>query len=404
MTEHQPELLAPAGDMERLRMALAYGADAVYLSGPDYGMRASAASFDAASLRQAAVLCGQAGAALYVTVNTMPRNTDLAGLPGWLEAVQDAGADALILADLGALQLAERYAPQLQRHISTQANVVNYQSATAWHELGASRVVLARELSLEEVAEIRAKTPKSLEIECFVHGAMCVSYAGRCLLSNYMTGRDALRGACAQPCRYRYTLMEEKRPGEFFPIGEDENGSFILNSRDMCMIEHIPALMEAGVDSLKLEGRAKSAYYTAVVTGAYRQAVDAARQGLTLDPIWREEVDKVSHRPYSTGFWFGQPGQFTDDARYIRDWQVCALVEDCTSGGLATLSLRNKFSQGDILELVGPGIRPISFPAGVMEDMEGLPLVQPRIPQMRFRMALPLAVPRLSILRRKTNS
>ena len=260
-------------------------------------------------------------------------------------------------------------------------------------------MILARELSLDEVREIRAKAPRDLEIEAFAHGAMCVSYSGRCLLSNYMTGRDANRGACAQPCRYKYALVEEKRPGEYFPIGEDEGGAYIMNSRDMCMIDHVPELMEAGINSLKIEGRAKSAYYAAAVTAAYRHAIDAAAAGRPLEPVWRAEVEKVSHRPYSTGFWFGQPGQYTGDARYIRDWQVVAVVVSCAADGSAVLSLRNKFSVGEELELVGPDVAAIPFAAGPMEDESGCPIVQPRTPQMVFRMKLPRQVPPLSILR-----
>ena len=395
------ELLAPAGDMERLRMALAYGADAVYLAGTTFGMRAFAGNFDHDQLREAVKLAHAKGVRVHVTCNTMPRNDEIAVLPQWLEFLQDAGVDAIIAADVGVLTLAKRHAPKVQVHISTQASIVNYQSANAWHDLGASRVILARELSLDEIATIRAKTPKSLEIEAFVHGAMCVSYSGRCLLSNYMTNssRDSNRGACAQPCRYQYTLMEEKRPGEHFPVFEDEQGTYILNSRDMCMIDHIPELMAAGLNSLKIEGRAKSSYYAAIVTGAYRHAIDAAKSGTALDPAWREEVEKVSHRPYSTGFYFGHPGQYYEDGRYIRDWQVCAVVESCTPDGLATLSLRNKFTAGDEVEIVGPDTPAISFRAPVMRDMDGFELEQPRKPEMRFQMQLPKAVPPLSLLR-----
>ena len=393
------ELLAPAGDMERLRMALAYGADAVYLAGPDFGMRSFAGNFTPEELRRAVALCHSHGAAVHVTCNTMPRNDEVGRLPEWLAYLQELGVDAAIVADVGVLSLLKRHAPRVKAHISTQASISNYQAARAWYDLGASRVILARELSLEEVAEIRAKAPRELELEGFVHGAMCVSYSGRCLLSNYMTGRDANRGACAQPCRYKYALVEEQRPGEYFPIGEDEGGAYILNSRDMCMIDHIPELLEAGLDSIKIEGRAKSAYYAAVVTGAYRHGVDAALAGRPLEAVWRDEVEKVSHRPYSTGFWFGQPGQYTADSRYVREWQILAVVESCGPDGTALLSLRNKFSVGDELELVGPDVAATPFTAGEMTDADGLPLTQPRTPQMRFRMRLPRPVPPLSILR-----
>ena len=261
------------------------------------------------------------------------------------------------------------------------------------------RVVLAREVSLQEIREMRAKIPAELEIETFCHGAMCMSYSGRCLLSNYMTGRDSNRGACAQPCRYQYALMEEKRPGEYFPVFEDEKGTYIMNSRDMCMIDHLDDLMDAGVDCLKIEGRAKSAYYAAIVTGAYRHVLDDAAAGRPIDPVWRDEVEHVSHRHYSTGFFYGQPGQFYEDARYIRDWQICAVVTDCTPEGLATLSLRNKFGAGDAVEVVGPDTKPFSMTAPMMTDAEGLPLAEPKTPQMVFTMQLPRPVPPMSFIR-----
>lgn len=399
MAEKTIELLSPAGDMERLRMSLAYGADAVYLAGPDFGMRSFAGNFTPEELRQAVELCHSRGVAVHVTCNTMPRNDEAARLPEWLEFLQAAGVDAAILADVGVLSLLKKHAPGVKAHISTQASVSNYQAAAAWYELGASRVILARELSLDEIREIRAKAPPALELEAFVHGAMCVSYSGRCLLSNYMTGRDANRGACAQPCRYQYALMEEKRPGEYFPVFEDEKGTYIMNSRDMCMIDHLDDLMDAGVDCLKIEGRAKSAYYAAIVTGAYRHAIDDVAQGRPVDPVWRDEVEHVSHRHYSTGFFYGPPGQYYESSRYIRDWQICAVVTDCTPEGLATLSLRNKFRTGDTVEVVGPDTRPFSLTVPEMADADGLPLFEPKTPQMTFTMPLPRPVPPMSFIR-----
>ena len=400
MAEHI-ELLAPAGDMERLRMSLAYGADAVYLAGTDFGMRSFAGNFTPEELKQAVALCHSRGVAVHVTCNTMPRNGEIARMPEWLEYLQELGVDAAILADVGVLSLLKKHASRVKAHISTQASVSNYQAAAAWHELGASRVILARELSLDEIREIRAKTPRELEIEAFVHGAMCVSYSGRCLLSNYMTGRDANRGACAQPCRYQYALVEEKRPGEYFPIGEDAGGAYIMNSKDMCMIDHIPELIDAGLDSLKIEGRAKSAYYAAVVTGAYRHAIDAALDGRPLDPVWRDEVEKVSHRPYSTGFYFGEPGQHTSHSRYVRDWQIMAVVTSCAPDGTALCELRNKLSAGDELELVGPGLKPVPVTVEGLTDGDGLPIPEARKPQMPFYFRLPIQAPPLSLLRRK---
>ena len=384
-------------------MSVLYGADAVYLAGTDFGMRSFAGNFTPEEMPKAVEFAHSHGVKVHVTVNTMPRNEEIVQLPAYLEQLQDAGVDALIVADMGAFMLAGKYAPKCERHISTQQSIANYECATAWYELGAKRVVLARELSLPEIAEVRAKTPKELEIETFGHGAMCVSYSGRCLLSNYMTGRDSNRGACAQPCRYQYALMEEKRPGEYFPVYEDEKGTYILNSRDMCTIDHLKDLMDVGIDCIKIEGRAKSAYYAAIVTGAYRHAIDDIVAGRPVDPVWRDEVDHVSHRIYSTGFYYGFPGQYTENSRYIRQWQVCAIVEDCDETGLATCSLRNKFHAGDELELVGPDTRPFAFNAPVMETMEGEILEEPRTPQMQFKMQLPTQVPAHSILRRSVD-
>ena len=395
----KPELLAPAGDMERLKMAVLYGADAVYLAGTSFGMRSFAGNFSPEELPEAVRYAHAHGVKVHVTVNTMPRGNELPALPAHLELLNDCGVDALIIADLGVFRMAEKYAPRCERHVSTQVSIANAACASAWYDLGAKRVVLARELSLEEIRVIRQNTPPGLEIETFAHGAMCVSYSGRCLLSNYMTGRDSNRGACAQPCRYQYALMEEKRPGEYFPVFEDEKGTYIMNSRDMCMIDHIAELMDAGVDCLKIEGRAKSAYYAAIVTGAYRHAIDAVVAGQPLDPVWRDEVEHVSHRHYSTGFFFGLPGQYYQNSRYIRQWQVCAIVTECDAEGNATLSLRNKFAAGEPVELVGPDFKPISFPAPMMQDIDGNELTQPRNPQMLFRMRLPKQAPAFSILR-----
>ena len=394
------ELLSPAGDMEQLNMSILYGADAVYLAGTSFGMRSFAGNFSPEALPKAVKFAHDHGVHVHVTVNTMPRNDEVAQLPAYLEQLDDAGVDALILADLGAFTLAGKYAPHCQRHVSTQQSIANYACAQAWFDLGAKRVVLARELSLEEIRGIRQKVSQDLEIETFGHGAMCVSYSGRCLLSNYMTGRDSNRGACAQPCRYQYALMEEKRPGEYFPVFEDEKGTYIMNSRDMCMIDHLDDLMDAGVDCIKLEGRAKSAYYAAIVTGAYRHCIDAAANGQPLDPVWRNEVDHISHRIYSTGFYYGQPGQYTKTSRYIRQWQIVAMVESCDERGLAKCSLRNKFRKGDILECVGPDTRPFEVIPEEMETPEGAPLEEPKTPQMEFYLRLPKQVPAYSILRR----
>lgn len=389
--------------MERLKMAVLYGADAVYLAGTDFGMRSFAGNFSPEELPKAVEFAHSHGVKVHVTVNTMPRNDEICRLPAHLEMLQSAGVDALIVADMGAFSLAGKYAPKCDRHISTQQSIANYECATAWYDLGATRVVLARELCLDEIAEIRAKTPKELEIETFGHGAMCVSYSGRCLLSNYMTGRDSNRGACAQPCRYQYALMEEKRPGEYFPVFEDDKGTYILNSRDMCTIDHIGALTDAGIDCIKIEGRAKSAYYAAIVTGAYRHVIDDLAEGRPVDPVWRDEVEKISHRVYSTGFYFGHPGQYTEHSRYIREYQVAAIVQSCDENGLALCSLRNKFMTGEELEIVGPDLRPFPVTVPQMQDLDGQALTEPRKPEMLFYMQLPCPVPPYSILRKKVD-
>ena len=399
MERKKPEILSPAGDWEKLQMAVLYGADAVYLGGTAFGMRSFAGNFTDDELPRAVRFAHDHGVKAHVTVNTMPRCGEVDQLPAHLEKLDAAGVDALILADLGAFTMAEKYAPHCQRHISTQQSIANYASAQAWYDLGAQRVVLARELSLDEIREIRRRVSPELEIETFCHGAMCVSYSGRCLLSNYMTGRDSNRGECAQPCRYQYALMEEKRPGEYFPVFEDEKGTYIMNSRDMCMIDHLDDLMDAGIDCLKIEGRAKSAYYAAIVTGAYRHVLDDVAAGRSVDPVWRDEVEHVSHRHYATGFYYGYPGQYYENSRYIRDWQICAVVTDCDSEGNATLSLRNKFAAGDEIEIVGPDTKPFVMTAPMMVDAEGNELAEPKTPQMTFTMKLPQTVPPMSFVR-----
>ena len=393
------ELLAPAGDMERLTMALHYGADAVYLAGTQFGMRASAGNFNEEQLREAVRLAHSMGRRVYVTCNTLPREDELASLPGYLEFLQDAEADALIIADIGVLELAKRYAPNVAKHISTQFGVINSAAANALYALGADTVVLARETPLEDIKKIRRNTPPELRLEAFVHGAMCVSFSGRCLLSNYLTGRDANRGQCAQPCRWKYHLVEEKRPGEYFEISED-GGTHIMNSRDMCMIEHIPELIDAGIDSFKIEGRMKSSYYAAVVTNAYRHAIDAAAAGAPLDPLWVEEVNKVSHRPYTTGFYFGEPGQYYHDATYFTDADVAAVVEACDADGNAVLYQRNKFHRGDELELLTTDAAPVKFTVEHMYNSEGEEIDDTRHAMMEIHMRLPRYAERYSIVRK----
>lgn len=397
---NKPEILAPAGDREKLIMAVTYGADAVYLAGSAFGMRAAAGNFGSEELREAVSYCHARGVRVYVAVNTIPNDTEMAALPAYLETLDDAGADAAIVADLGVMNACRRYAPHLAIHMSTQAGVVSSDTARAFHELGAARVVLAREMTLEQIAALRRNTPASLELEAFCHGAMCVSFSGRCTLSNYLTGRDANRGECAQPCRWKYRLVEEKRPGEYFEISED-GGTYILNSRDMCMIEHIPELLAAGATSLKIEGRTKSSYYAAAVTNAYRHAMDAALQSKPLDPVWVREVYNVSHRPYSTGFYFGEPGQYTEDACYFSESDVVAVVVSCADDGKAVLSQRNRFFPGDELELLMPGQAPRAFSIGALTDAEDTPVPAASHPKMELHTVLPICAPPMSFLRKK---
>lgn len=360
------ELLSPAGDMERLELAVKFGADAVYVGGTQFGMRSNPSNFDPAQLQAACKLVHAAGKKLYLTCNTLPRSYELDALPDFLRSARAAGVDAFIIADMGVLAIAKQAAPEVEVHISTQAGIVNYAAANAFYQMGAKRIVTARELSLDEIKMIRDHTPPELEIEAFVHGAMCMSFSGRCILSDYMVGRDANRGDCAQPCRWKYHLMEETRPGQYFPINQEENGTYIFNSKDLCMIEHIPELVAAGVDSFKIEGRAKSAYYTAVVTHAYRQAMDAYFAHPSPDfrvPDWvLAEMEKMSHRVYTNGFNFGplQNGQELNTGGYVRNWDVCALYRD-QQGNRLIVDQRNRFFEGDVLEVLEPGQKPYTL-------------------------------------------
>lgn len=352
------EILSPAGDWERLQAAVTYGADAVYLAGKEFGMRASPLNFSDDELKLAIEYAHKNGVKVYLTCNTLPRNNEIEKLPAFIEKAKDFGIDAFIVADIGVLKLVQKYASCVDIHISTQLGVVNYETANALYEMGAKRVVLARELSLDEILEIRQRTNKNLEIEAFVHGAMCVSFSGRCLLSSYLTGRDANRGDCAQPCRWKYNLVEENRPNQYFPIEQDHTGSYILNSRDLCMIDHIDKLAAAGITSFKIEGRAKSAYYVAATTNAYKMALlDYYKMGKnwTLNPRIKEELSKISHREYNTGFYFNsEPGQVYGNGGYIREYDVVAVCEGYSDGKIE-ISQRNKFSKGDTLDVLQPG-------------------------------------------------
>ena len=371
----KPELLAPAGDSECFDAALQFGADAVYVGAKEYGMRAAAKNFDFDALRRAADAAHAAGVRVYLTANVLPRNAELDAFPAFIRNVQACGIDAVIAADLGLITQIPELAPGLAVHASTQTGIVNYQTANALYNMGVQRVVLARELSVEEIAEIRAKTPKQLEIEMFVHGAMCMSISGRCLLSEYMTGRDANRGACAQSCRWKYALMEEKRPGQYFPVDEDSDGSYILNAKDLCLLPFLKELSAAGVDSFKIEGRAKAAYYVAGVTNAYRLAINALAAGQPVPEWVMRETENVSHRPYTVGFAFGQRKDLIWHERngYIRDYEVVGIVQKSENGRLY-VSQRNRFFAGDTVEILMPGVQPPVLTVSDLRNGEGEPI------------------------------
>lgn len=369
------EVLSPVGDTERFNAALKYGADAVYLGRKSFGMRSSPMNFDYEQLISAVNKAHEKGVKVYLTCNTLPRNNEIPEFQQFIEEAVSAKVDAVIVADIGLMALVKKFAPDMEIHMSTQTGIVNYVTATELYNMGAKRVVLARELSLEEIAEIRAKSPKDMEIEVFVHGAMCVSFSGRCLLSQYLVNRDANRGECAQPCRWSYHLMEEKRTDQFFPVFEDEKGTYILNAKDLCMIDHIDKLAEAGVSSLKIEGRAKSAYYVAVITNAYRMAVDEYYKNpnnFKLSDWIHDEVFKVSHRKYCTGFFFGHPKdcQYYETGGYIRNYDVVAVVEKCENG-IVYCTQRNKFMAGDTVEVVSPSQKPIEITIDELFDENG---------------------------------
>lgn len=398
------EVLAPAGDEERLTAALNYGADAVYLGRQQFGMRASPMNFDFEQLVNAVKSAHSKGVKVYLTCNTLPRNNELAFFEKFVKEAVEADVDALIVADIGLLMLIKKYAPDMEIHISTQTGIVNYATARELYNLGAKRIVLARELTLDEIAEIRAKTNPDMDIECFVHGAMCVSFSGRCLLSQYLVNRDANRGECAQPCRWGYHLMEEKRPGQYFPIFEDEKGTYILNAKDMCMIEHIDKLAEAGVTSLKIEGRAKSAYYVSVVTNAYRMAVDEYYKdpyNFRLPDWIRDEVYKVSHRQYCNGFFFGTPenSQYYENSGYIRNYDVVAIVERCENGTVYCTQ-RNRFFAGDEVEIISPMQKPVSMVLDRLFDENGNEISTANHAMMRFSFDSDYIFPEGAIIRK----
>lgn len=400
------ELLSPAGNFEKLRAALRFGADAVYLAGKCFGMRSAADNFTDEELAEAVAYVHGQGKKIYITANTMPHGQEYGHLRDYLQLLGNIGVDAVIVSDMGVFATVKELLPETDVHISTQASIVSPAAAKAWAALGATRLVLARELNMGEVRAIREALDPKVELEAFVHGSMCVSYSGRCMLSNEFTGRDANRGGCAQPCRWNYTIVEEKRPDERLPVLENENGTFIMSSKDMCTLHHIPELIGAGVTSFKIEGRMKSAYYTAVVTNAYRMAIDAYLRdpaGYTFDERWYREVESVSHRAYSTGFWFDDPKQnpqLTEDVGYIREKAYFATVvgdntpegipSETEDGKLFCLMQRNKLCVGDNAELLTPGRVGIPFAVKELYDETGAPISSAPHPLMRFYTRLPL--------------
>lgn len=399
------ELLAPAGNMEKLKMAIIYGADAVYIGGERFGLRASAGNFDIEEIYEAVDFVHERRKRLYVTVNIIPHNEDFIGLSEYLIELEKAGVDAIIFSDPGVYLAAKESVPNMELHLSTQANNTNYKSALFWHKQGVQRIVLARELSFAEIREIVEKSPEDLEFEAFVHGAMCMSYSGRCLLSNYMTGRDANRGECAHPCRYKYYLVEEKRPGEYMPVEEDERGTYIMNSKDLCMIEHIPDLIQSGITSFKIEGRMKSAYYVATVVRAYRIAIDSYLKdpaGYEFKQEWFEELNKASHREFSTGFFHDKPEQVYNTSAYVRDYMFIGMVQDYDAAtGIATVEQRNKMVIGDEIEVIGPNRDLFTQRLEQMWNDEGEEIQAAPHPQqiVKIKMARPVA--KFDILRRE---
>lgn len=401
----KPELLAPAGNLEKLKMAIIYGADAVYLGGQRFSLRAAAGNFSSEEMTQGLAFAHGHGVKVYVTINIFFHNEDLIGLPEYLEDLAQMGIDGIIASDPGVIALARAKVPQLPIHLSTQANTTNWASARFWGQQGVSRLVLARELSLEEIKEVKAKT--GLELEVFVHGAMCMSYSGRCLLSNYMAHRDANRGQCAQPCRWKYALVEETRPGQYYPIEEDERGSYIFNSQDLNMLEHLPELLETGVSSLKIEGRMKSVHYVATVVKVYRQAIDSLLgdpENFQVREQWKQEITKVSHRDYTTGFYFGKPtveDHTYGTSSYLRHYDFVGVVlEYNEQKNIAFVEQRNKIFLGDELEVVGPQAEPISFFLEEMWDQNGQLIEEAPHPQQKIYLKLPIKTEPNAMVRR----
>lgn len=404
------ELLAPAGSLTKLKYAIEYGADAVYIGGEEFSLRVASQNFTLAEIEEGINYAHQRGKKVYITANIIPHNEDLVEFPDFVRQVADLGADAIIVSDLGMFSIVKEVAPNLDIHISTQANNTNYASAKMWYSLGAKRVILARDLSFKEIGEIRDNIDPNEELECFVHGAMCVSYSGRCLLSNYLTHRDANKGACSHPCRWKYYLMEEKRPGEYMPVFENDRGTFLYNSKDLCMVEYIPELIKAGINSFKIEGRVKNELYVATVVGAYRRAIDAYLKNpddFTVDPSVLDDLEKVSHREYTTGFYFNKPdenNQLYTSNTYIQDYTIVGVVTDYDEAtGIATIEQRNRFFKGDEIEVIRPFEPSFAFTADYMTDSDGTDIDVAPHPQMTVKLKPGTKVGRFAILRKRVN-
>lgn len=403
----KPELLIPAGSLEVLKIAVMYGADAVYIGGEAFGLRAKARNFSHEDMREGIAFAHAHGVKVHVTVNILAHNRDLEGVREYLAELKELKPDALIIADPGIFLYAKEICPEIELHISTQANNTNYETFLFWHRLGARRVVTARELSLEEIREIRARVPQELEIETFIHGAMCISYSGRCLLSNYLTGRDANQGACTHPCRWKYALMEESRPGEYLPVFENERGTFLFNSKDLCMIEHMDDLLESGVDSMKIEGRMKTALYVATVARTYRKAIDdyleAPSKYRENMPWYQEQIAGCTYRRFTTGFFYGRPGedaQIYDNNTYVKDYTYLGFAEAVDDRGFVRVTQRNKFSVGEMIEVMKPDGENVSVTVKAIYDKDGSPMASAPHPQQELWVDLGVPVCVYDLLRR----
>ncbi len=403
------ELLIPAGSLEVLKTAVIYGADAVYLGGEAFGLRAKAKNFTTEEIREGISFAHAHGVKVYITANILAHNEDLPGVEAYFAELGRIRPDALIISDPGVFLIAKRVLPDTDIHISTQANNTNYGTYRFWYDLGAKRVVSARELSLEEIRQIRRNIPKDMEIESFIHGSMCISYSGRCLLSNFLTGRDANQGSCTHPCRWNYSLMEESRPGEYFPVFENERGTYIFNSRDLCMIEHIPEMIEAGIDSFKIEGRMKTALYVATVARTYRKAIDDYRKAPALYQAnldwYRAEIGKCTYREFTTGFYFGKPGpeaQIYDNSTYVKNYTYLGTVEQVRQDGVCRIQQKNKFSVGETLEVMKPDGRNLETTVRSITDGEGRPMESAPHPRQELYVELDVPVEVYDILRKET--